>query len=405
MVQYARYLTRPLAARSSRGKARLVLGARQTGKSTLFNMMRTPADLVFDLQERPERARLARDPEALSRALLAKDRRHRHVFVDEVQRVPELLDEVQLILDRNPGRFTFSLTGSSARRLRRGSANLLPGRIHRFSLGPVCRWEVEGASPSVLRPPKGARPGVFPTRTLESLLVLGSLPAAFTEGAEFRRTLESYGETYVEEEVLREMAARNLGAYGRFLQLAAIESGKPTNLTKISQESGVAISTLRGFYSVLEDTLLGFSLPPFSRSPRARLLRTPRFYFFDLGVRNAAAGLPLKSGLLSTEAGRLFEHWVACELATRIGYLGRGYRLSFFRTVDGAEVDLILETPKEVIPIEVKWTHSPRPTDARNIEHFIELHPGLARRGLVVCRARRREQLTTNVVAIPWEEL
>ena len=141
MPQYDRFLLAPLKS-VSRGKARLVRGARQTGKSTLFHMLRGPGDVLVDLQERSERLRLARDPEALTRSLLPA-RRHRHVLIDEVQRVPELLDEIQLLLDRYPRRFTFTLTGSAARRLRRRDVNLLPGRVHRYALGPVCSWEVE----------------------------------------------------------------------------------------------------------------------------------------------------------------------------------------------------------------------------------------------------------------------
>jgi predicted AAA+ superfamily ATPase len=201
------------------------------------------------------------------------------------------------------------------------------------------------------------------------------------------------------------MAARNLGDYGRFLELAAAESGKPISLTRISRESGLALSTIRGFYSVLEDTLMGFRLAPFEGSERSRVLKTPRFFFFDVGVRNAVCRLPLESGILAVQAGPLFEHWIACELMARIGYLGRGYRLSFWRTVEGAEADLVLETPREVIPIEAKWTAHPRPGDARGLESFLDQHPGRARRGMVVCRAPRAERLTERVTAIPWLEM
>lgn len=406
MMQYSRTLEAALRSPSSFGKARLVLGARQTGKTTLFQRIRAPGALLIDLQERSERMRLGRDPGALGRAALGMRAKHGHILIDEIQRVPDLLDEIQLILDRHPGRFTFTLTGSSARRLRRGSANLLPGRVHRHLLAPVCLWEQSAAvRPVVLRAPR-ARGGIpFPRRALEENLVLGSLPGAFVEGTKFRATLESYAEVYIEEEVLREMAARNLGDYGRFLELAAIESGKPINLSKLSQESGIALSTIRGFYAVLEDTLLGFSLGPYSGSSRVRLLKTPKFYFFDVGVRNAIARLPLEAGILATEGGHLFEHWVACELAARIGYLGRTSRLSYWRTVDGAEVDFVLETPKEVLPIEVKYTKNPRPADAAGIEHFIARHPEKAKRGFVVCRSARAEQLSTHVLAIPWEQL
>jgi predicted AAA+ superfamily ATPase len=407
LPRFGRYLTGPLGARAPLGKARLVLGARQTGKSTLFRMLLRPTDLLIDLQERSERLRFSREPEALSRQILAAPR-VRHVMIDEVQRVPELLDEVQLILDRAQRRVSFTLTGGSARRLRRGPHNLLPGRVHRFSLGPVCAWEVAGGAASRVLPPPRRRGRVaraFPARALEDVLVSGSLPGAFTEGGGFRRTLTSYGEAYIEEEVLREMAARNLGQYGRFLELAAAESGRAINLTKIGQESGIALSTLRGFYGVLEDTLLGFGVPAYARADRARLLTTPRFYFFDVGVRNAVARLPIERGILATEAGALFEHWVACELTTRIGYLGPGYRLSYWRTVDGAEVDFILETPRETLPIEAKFTARPRPTDASGIERFMRRYPGRARRGFVVCRVARPEQISRHVLAIPWTEL
>ncbi|MBI4859944.1 MAG: AAA family ATPase [Candidatus Riflebacteria bacterium] len=162
-------MTGTLLESSSRGKARLVLGARQTGKSTLFRRIAGPGDVLVDLQERSERMRLLRDPALLSRRLLPPGREHTHVLIDEVQRVPELLDEVQLILDRHPGRFTFSLTGSSARRLRRGGTNLLPGRVHRHVLTPVCLWEEGGRSlGSVLARPSSLAGTPFPARSISS---------------------------------------------------------------------------------------------------------------------------------------------------------------------------------------------------------------------------------------------
>jgi len=405
-MQFNRILQSILSSSASYGKARLILGARQTGKSTLFRLIHPAAALLIDLQDRTERSRFARDPALLTRTLLAAGPRTKHVFIDEIQRVPDLLDEIQLLLDRKRGGVTFTLTGSSARRLRHSSVNLLPGRTHRHLLSPVCRWEQAGGNRGKILPWHGlALRKPFPSRSLEKMLVFGSLPAAFTEGDAFCKTLESYAEIYIEEEVLREMAARNLGTYGRFLELAAIESGKPINLTKISQESGIALSTIRGFYRVLEDTLLGFTVSPFSGSGKARVLRTPKFYFFDVGVRNAVARLPLDPRILATEGGHLFEHWIACELTARLGYLERSFRLSFWRTVDGAEVDFVLENPHEAIPIEAKFTRNPRPEDARGIELFLDRYPQKTRRGFVVCRCARPEQLTDRVLAIPWEEL
>jgi len=146
-----------------------------------------------------------------------------------------------------------------------------------------------------------------------------------------------------------------------------VESGKNINLTKVSQETGVALSTLKDFYPVLEDTFVGFSVNSYSASARTRLIKAPKFYFFDTGVRNALAGLPLESGMLATEGGHLFEHWAACELYWRASSLGRGYGLYHWRAVSGAEVDFILETPDEIIPIEVKYTANVSPRDAAGV--------------------------------------
>jgi len=404
-MYFSRHLLGRLQAAESQGRARLVLGARQTGKSTLFALLKDPDCILIDLQERSERLRFSQDPSLLTRSLLPLGRRRRHVLIDEIQRVPDLLEEVQLILDRHPGRFTFTLTGSSSRRLRRGSANLLPGRARLYPLHPVILPEQElGGRPSGLVLPFPAVAGpLFSGRDLSELLVYGSLPGLW--GRMGREDLEAYAALYIEEEVQREAIVRKLGPFGRFLALAAAESGRTVNLTKIAQESGLGLSTIRGFYSVLEDTLVGFTLQPFSLSARVRLLKTPKFYFFDLGVRNALAGLPLDKRILAAEAGPLFEHWVACELFWRTSYLGRGYSLHFWRTVGGAEVDFVLKTPSEVLPIEVKYTANPRPEDASPLEHFIRLHPRSCRRGFVVCRTSRIERLSKRVQAVPWAQI
>ena len=403
-MAYNRLLISKLCSSISKGKVRLIFGARQTGKSTLFKMLLDKESMLIDLQERSERIRLSRDPEILSRRLLSTENKCRHVFIDEIQRVPELLDEIQLIVDRNPRKITFTLTGSSARRIRRGSANLLPGRAHIFHLSGISLWEQKTEKKCVILPAPVNLGNRFPKKPLNKLLITGCLPAGWVEGESFISTLESYAELYLEEEIHREALVRGIGRFGNFLQLAALESGKTINLTKLSQESGIPISTLQGFYPILEDTLTGFRILPFSRSSRIRTLKTPKFYFFDVGVRNAVARVPLDEKLLAAEGGHLFEHWLACEIATRINYLGRQYRLSYWRTVSGAEVDFVLETPSEVIPIEAKYTQNPRPEDASGIEHFIARYPQV-RRGFVVCRVRQVEQLSEHVTAIPWDQI
>ena len=178
-----------------------------------------------------------------------------------------------------------------------------------------------------------------------------------------------------------------------------------TSSRGLSQESGVPASTLKNYYQVLVDTFVGYWMTAYAGRTRKRLLTTPRFYVFDVGVRQAAAETPLHPRLPDELGGTLLEHWVAQELIARAGYAGRPHRVSFWRTAYGAEVDFVWEAPREDIPIEVKWTARPRPGDARHLETFLDEFPGRARRGLLVCRCAHPQQLTDRVRALPWHAL
>ncbi|HNQ87628.1 MAG TPA: ATP-binding protein [Verrucomicrobiota bacterium] len=408
MVYHPRLLLSPLAGSASAGKVRLVFGARQTGKSTLIRQLSGPGVAWINLQDRRQRLDFERQPAAFTQALQARSESRVRVLVDEIQKVPALLDEVQFLHDQEPGRFEFFLTGSSARRLKASTANLLPGRAHLHRLCPLVLPERSGSIAGRLLPlPVGPSfaPG-FPLPALDDLLVFGSLPGIALEPGESRvRTLESYVELYLEEEIRREGLVRNLGAFQQFLELAALESGQTINFSAISKESGVPVATLRIFYQVLEDTFIGYRLPAYGERSRKRVLTTPRFLFFDLGVRNAAARLPLTAALVRTQAGSLFENWVGLELIHRCHYLGRTARVSGWRTAHGAEVDFVVETPSEAIPIEVKWTERPDESDARHLKLFLATYPRKARRGFVVCRCAEPRQITENIQAIPWQWL
>jgi predicted AAA+ superfamily ATPase len=385
-----------------------LFGARQTGKSTLLNRITDAEAVVFNLQERKTRLDLEREPHVFTQTLEADPRAGIAVFVDEIQKVPALLDEVQYLHDKYPGRFMFLLTGSSARRLKTSAANLLPGRSHLFHLCPLILAERKGARPSRVLP-MPASPTLetgFPEPTLDDMLVYGNLPGVTLENTESRaRTLESYVELYLEEEIRREALVRNVGMFQQFLQLAALESGGITNLAHLSRETGVPLATLRTFYQVLEDTFVGYRIPAFGAAGRKRVLTTPRFLFFDNGVRNAAARLRMNSDLLKTQKGLLFENWVGQELMHRCLYAGRSYRLSFWRTAHGAEVDYVLETPDEAVPIEVKSTEAPSEADARRLKLFLATYPDRAKRGYVVCGCSAPRRLTESIEAIPWRHL
>jgi len=407
MIGYPRLLESALQAEASQGKVRLLFGARQTGKSTLLQRVSDAGARIFNLQDRRTRLELEREPHVFTQILEADSRSPAVVCVDEIQKVPALLDEVQYLFDTHPGRFRFLLTGSSARKLKTSSANLLPGRAHLFLLCPLILRERLGNKESRILPVQAAAlEAGFPRASLEDLLLFGGLPGVTLEKEATRvKTLESYVDLYLEEEIRRESLVRNVGAFQQFLELAATESGRVVNLTSISRESGVPVATLRTYYQVLEDTFVGYRIPAFGAAGRKRVLTTPRFLFYDNGVRNAAARYRFTTDLLKTQMGLLFENWVGQELMHRCLYAGRAYRLSFWRTAHGAEVDYVLETPEEAIPIEVKATASPTLADASHLKLFLETYPKRARRGVIICRCREERRLAHNIHAVPWESL
>jgi predicted AAA+ superfamily ATPase len=419
-MYYRRYLEERLMGPVSRNKVRLLFGARQTGKTWLLRRLLAGEDTrAFDLQDTVMRRRFEADPAAFSREVRALPRSVTSVVLDEIQKVPALLDEVQRLYDAAPSRWQFYLTGSSARRLRSGTANLLPGRSHTYHLYPVCGWEVDrdGATPELPAPAEpgrrrgtrdrlGEEPRWFPPQSLTRVLQLGGLPGILGESiATAQATLASYVGHYLEEEIRREALVKEMGPFGVFLRLAASESGRQLNVARLSQESGVPASTIKNYYQVLVDTFVGYWMTAYAGRTRKRLLTTPRFYIFDVGVRHAAAETPLHPRLPDELGGALLEHWVAQELIARAGYAGRPHRVSFWRTAYGVEVDFVWETPREDIPIEVKWTARPRPGDARHLETFLDEFPRRARRGLLVCRCAHPQQLTDRVRALPWHAL
>ena len=287
-MYHRRSLETGLADGASRYKVRLLFGARQTGKTSLLQRLADRETWqVYNLQDRSLRLSWEANPGAFLAELRALPRRIRRVAIDEVQKVPALLDEVQAAYDADPRRFEFYLTGSSARRLRARSANLLPGRCHVFHLHPLVRTEVSGWQSAVpatwggagLAVPASGAAGAatpFPTWSLEDDLLYGALPGLRAETRAARgRTLTAYVEVYLEEEIRREALVRDVGAFANFVHLAAVESGRIINLSKLSQESGIPAATLRNFYQVLQDTFVGWTLPPYSRSTRRRLLTTP----------------------------------------------------------------------------------------------------------------------------------
>jgi len=390
----------------------LVFGARQTGKSTLLRKLLPAAAVWLDFSRPAERAEFLRNPDSLVQRCraLPKSRRPAAVVVDEAQNVPGIFDAVQHLYDSDKRRWRFVLCGSSARKLRVTGANLLPGRSLLHRLFPLLLAERPPAGPGQTRletplpmPARGAaNEPRFPATDLIERLTFGELPGlAVAPRAQRADLLRAYTLVYLEEELRREALVKNWPAFARFLQLAAAESGQMINYAGISREAGVSLPTVKTYYQLLEDMFTGFRVTAFSGSPRKSLLSTERFFFFDVGVRNAAAELPLETAAVRANPGPVFEQWVGIELWKRLQYLGGG-KLHYLRTKAGAEVDFIVARGGRLIPIEVKWTEHPAPGDARHLLTFLNEHSKRARHGYVICRCTAPLALTDRVTALPW---
>lgn len=393
----------------------VVFGARQTGKSTLLKALLTDTALWLDFSRPAQRSEYLRDPDLLVRLCEAmpRTRRPHIVVVDEAQNVPAIFDAVQYLYDNDKRRWRFVLCGSSARKLRMTGANLLPGRsiIHR--LYPLILPErparegrndaaVPKAWPFATKQVPAKNVKLFPVAEVAERLLYGELPGIAT-APKAQRTdlLRTYSLVYLEEELRREALVKDWPAFARFLQLAAQESGGMINYTAIANEAGVSLPTVKTYYQLLEDLFMGFTVPAFSGSPRKSLLSTPRFHFFDLGVRNAAAELPMSLDMVRTAPGPLFEQWVTIELWKRLRYRGEG-SLHYLRTKAGAEVDLIVSLGAKHTPIEVKWTERPSTQDARHLETFLDEHPKKAQHGFIICRCDGPQVISSRVTAMPW---
>ncbi len=371
----------------ARQKSVLLLGPRQTGKTTLVEALQP--DLLLNFLRPEVRQRYERSPQLLGAEVEALAERARErkplVVLDEAQRVPELMNSVQDLVDRRLARFV--LTGSSARKLRRGSGvNLLPGRLLPLRLDPLSLAE--------RIPP-----------TLEQALLYGSLPGIALAGNDAAREedLRAYTTLYLEEEVRAEALVRNLGRFSRFLQLAALEAGNISHFRGIAQELGVPHTTVSGYYEILEDCLIAERIEALSESrTRKKLTKSPRYLFFDLGVRRAAAdeGRRLPPRVL----GALFEQFVGLELLRATREAAAPLKLRFWRDPDGPEVDWIVVGDERWLPVEVKWSEAPAERDTRHLQTFLREYPK-AREGFVVCRTPRRFKITPKITAVPWQEI
>jgi len=366
-----------------------LFGPRQTGKSTLLKREFAPGQtLYYDLLKSDVYRQLLSRPETFRNEVMAaiKSKSISHIIIDEVQKIPQLLDEVHFLVESGVSCF-FILSGSSSRKLKRCQANMLAGRAWTFQLYPFSSLEL---------------PAGF---DLTSVLKFGTLPAVYLTADEHEKseTLRSYVNTYIKEEVEIEAHIRNLSGFLRFLPMAAHQNGELINYSNMARETGVSLHTVREYYKILEDTLLGFFLLPYGASLRKRMVKHPKFYFFDPGVVSALANR-LRTDLAenSYDFGRAFEHFFLLEIIRLNHYRRLDLDISFYRTERGAEVDCIIKTPAgKTLAVEIKSTTSPSSAMLLGLLSFKER--ASAAQAIVACRVER-PQLMRGVSILPWQE-
>ncbi|MDD9899262.1 MAG: AAA family ATPase [Candidatus Melainabacteria bacterium] len=305
-----------------------LFGARGSGKTTLINELYQDRAKVFDLLDVELESRLQRNPNLLKELVEDLDQATKYVVIDEVQKIPKLLNLVHQLIE-STDKF-FILTGSSARKLKRGQANLLAGRAFSYFLHPYTSKELGDSF------------------DLDHALRWGMLPKVQefkTEGSK-SKFLKTYCQTYLKEEIFAEQFVRALDPFRHFLELAAQMNGKILNYSKLAKDIGVDDKTVSKYYSILEDTLIGFSLKAFKHSFRKQLATKPKFYLFDTGVKRSldnSLTIPLQES--SFAYGNAFEHFVILDIIKLASYFHDNYRFSYLRTKDGVEVDLVVERP------------------------------------------------------------
>lgn len=372
MKEFKRLLTIDLPKQQST----FLWGARKTGKTTLLRE-NFPESIFIDFLQTDTFLEYTKSPFLLRERLLArKEQAGRHpVIIDEVQKVPQVLDEVHWLIE-NQG-INFILCGSSARKLKRGQANLLGGRAWRFELFPLVSPEVENLD--LLR---ALNHGLIPSHYLQK---------------NYRRSLRGYVQDYLKEEVFHEGLTRNIPAFSRFFEAMGYSHGSLLNYTNIARECGVTSKTVKEYYQILVDTLLGtFVLPFKKRQERQVISKAPKFYLFDPGV----AGAIIKR-TVEEERGELFgnafEHFIYLEMLSHSSYHEIDYAINFWRTKSGQEVDFVLGGGE--IAVKVKGSAKVDKRALRPLQSFMELYS--SRQAIVVCN-EKEERVHAGIRIMPW---
>ena len=314
-----------------------------------------------------------------------KNKHPEWIVIDEVQKVPRLLDVAHNLIEDSE--IKFALTGSSSRKLKRGGANLLAGRAFVYNLFPLTHRELQSSF------------------SLSFALQWGTLPKviSFTEDQERELFLDSYCHTYLKEEITVEQLVRNVTPFRKFLEIAALENANVINYSKIAQDINVDPKTVKSYFEILEDTLLGFLLPAYHRSIRKQQSQNPKFYMFDTGIKRAlhnASGIPLQES--SYAFGRAFEHFIVLEIYRLNQYLRKKFSFSYLLTNNKGEIDLIVERPGAPTAfVEIKSTREIKTRHISYLARLAEEDPQIE----AFCFSRDpKERKIGKVTVLPWQK-
>jgi uncharacterized protein len=326
-------------------KSFFLFGPRGTGKSFLIKELLSNQAAIINLLRTDLFLRLSANPNEIE-AMIDVSEHKKYIVIDEIQKVPELLNEVHRLIEEK--QMKFLLTGSSARKLKRDNVNLLAGRAWEACLFPLTSEEI-------------------PDFDLARYLQFGGLPAVY-QSEQPNEDLYAYVNTYLKEEIQAEALTRKIPSFSRFLQTSALTSGEIINFSSVGNDTGIPTSTIREYYQILEDTFIGFLVPAWQKSMKRKSVSTAKFYYFDLGVKNTLAQIEYIEK--NTELfGKNFEHFIALELRAFISYRRLHKPLSYWKTQLGHEVDFIIG---DEIAIEVKSTNKVSQKHLKNLKYLAE---------------------------------
>lgn len=341
-----------------------LFGARQTGKSTLLKQQLRDA-VYIDLLDTELRMRFQRRPSLLY-SMLKDNPSEIAVVIDEIPEVPELLNEVHRLISERGLRFV--LCGSSARKLKRKGYNTLGGRAFPCYFYPLVSAEI-------------------PDFDLNRALIQGMIPPHYLSKNP-RRLLSAYVDVYLREEIREEALVRNLSSFQRFLEVAALTDGEIVNYTNIASDCGVSAQTIKGYFGILEDTMIGYMIPAYTKVKKRRLVQAPRFYYFDVGlVGHLLHRTRLERG--TPEYGHAFEHFIIQELKAYIGYNHLEEELTYWHTHTGMEVDAVIGDAR--VAIEIKSVEEVQSRHLKGLRSFGEDYPNSRRIVVSLDRISRRE--------------